>query len=104
MNQKLAYNPKKTGPKINLSDSLIEALRHLENKPEDWQKKTSRSGELKPNQALNLAEPDLKKKEKQFKQFHQEFLNIQQQEKSVWQQKEQEVELQISVILEELKK
>lgn len=65
-----------------------------------------KSGDLKPNQALNIAEIQQarEQKEKQYRGFRQDFLDIRRQEKLVWSRQDQETKLQIKAILEELKK
>ena len=65
-----------------------------------------KSGDLKPNQPLNMAEIQQaqEQKEKQYRGFRQDFLGIRYQEKLVWSHQEQETKLQIKALLEELKK
>jgi hypothetical protein len=106
----------KNRQKIGFSDNFLEALRDLgggiagsftedlaKGLPQEALKQVGirSKGELKPNQPLNL-EKELP--EKELPAFKPDFLNLQRQEKLVWSQKEQEIELQIAAILEELKK
>lgn len=65
-----------------------------------------KSGELKPNQLLDLEKVGkIKEKgERQVWGFQQEFLSLRRQERLIWNRKEEETKLQITSILEELKK
>lgn len=69
-----------------------------------------KSGELKPNQAVDLKKPTqnssefYQEKKEQFQQFQQEFLDIRHQERLIFKRTEQETKLQIAAVIEELKK
>jgi len=61
-----------------------------------------KSGDLKPNQPLNLEE---RQEREQFRyQLNREFFNLRQEERLVFKQEEQKTKLQIQAIQEELKK
>lgn len=85
------------------TDGFLEALRNLGGTVSD---SLGKVGELKPNQSLNLNE--LKQgqeyREKQRWQFQQDFLDIRKQEKLIWTRAEQETKLQITALIQELKK
>lgn len=102
------------------SDSFLEALRDLGgdfvdstvNIPggiaqEAFNQITgNQTGELKPNQPLNLNQ--IKSKENQTENqnasFQQDFLDIRKQEKLIWTRRQQETELQVKALITELKK
>lgn len=93
-----------SGPKSNIgnirkqvanTDGFLEALRNLGTVAPD---SLGKAGELKPNEAINLNEL------KPIRQFQQDFLNIRKQEKLIWTRAEQETKLQISALIQELKK
>lgn len=118
------YSNNKTNVKNNRravsSDSFLEALRDLGGGVADSvahdvvggiaqeafdQITGNRRGDLRPNQTINFQE--LRKKEEQLKysrNFQNEFLDLRRQEKLVWTRQEQQTKLQISAILQELKK
>lgn len=106
----MAYNPKNNHKKkLPKTDSFLEALRDLGSgiPQEAFNQITGRkSGELKPNQTLNLDQLTKieERQEKQKRQFLQEFLDIRRQERLVWTKKEEDTRLQIATVLEELKK
>lgn len=108
--KKMAYNPKNNHKKkLPKTDSFLEALRDLGTgiPQEAFNQITGRkSGELKPNQTLNLDQLTKieERQEKQTRQFLQEFLDIRHQERLVWTKKEEDTRLQIAAVLEELKK
>lgn len=68
------------------------------------------SGELKPNQSLDVNQSALEsrqvyqEKKEQFGRFQQEFLDIRRQEKIIYKETDRETKLQIAALLEELKK
>lgn len=66
----------------------------------------NKSGDLKPNQTLELNQikNSSEQKEVQTAAFQQEFLDIRRQEKIIWTKKQQETELQIKALISELKK
>lgn len=104
--------------KVVSGDSFIEALRDLSGGisktivkdvvkgiPEAALNQLAgktRSGELKPGQAINLEEKN--EQVVQVKKFQQEFLDIRRQEKLIYTRTEQEGKLQIKALQEELKK
>jgi hypothetical protein len=63
------------------------------------------SGELKPDQPVEVVPtPQEAQLERQTERFHQEYLDINRQEKLVYKETERETRMQIAVVLEELKK
>jgi len=106
--------------RVTNSDSFLEALRDLGgdfvdsavNVPggiaqEAFNQITrNKTGELKPNQSLNLDQ--IKTKENQIENqnasFQQDYLDIRKQEKLIWTRKQQETELQVKALIVELKK
>lgn len=119
------YSNNKTNLKNNRravsSDSFLEALRDLGSGVVDSvthdvvggiaqeafdQITGNNSGDLQPNQTINFQE--LRKKEEQQEKnswnLQHEFLDLRRQEKLVWTRQEQQTKLQISAILQELKK
>ena len=119
---KIANKPKNNqGKRLPSNDSFLEALRDLgmgvgdsvvndvlKGIPQEALNQVTgkKSGELKPNQTLNLNQ--LAKAEEKFERqtegFTQEFLDIRRQERLIWRQEEEKTKLQIAAILEELKK
>jgi len=119
---KITNKPKNNqGKRLPSNDSFLEALRDLgtgvgnsvandviKGIPQEALNQITRkkSGELKPNQTLNLDQ--LAKTEERFsrqtERFTQEFLDIRHQERLIWKQEEEKTKLQIAAILEELKK
>lgn len=61
-------------------------------------------GELKPNQTIDFQELRQREEEQKSRNFRQDFLDLRRQEKLIWSQQEQQTKLQISAILQELKK
>jgi len=113
-------NQKRNKRRVVASDNFIEALRNLggdigDSAFEDLFKGipekavdqlTGRtSGELKPNQALDMKQfsQEKEKRENLSRGFQEEFLDLRHQERLVWTKAEQETKLQIKAILEELK-
>jgi len=111
---KMARNQKGNQKKLPANDSFLEALRNLggevvNSMNQDIFKKIpqeainqivgKKSGELKAGEEL-----DFKKIETLPTSFSQDFLDIRRQERIVWRQEEEKVRLQITAILEELKK
>jgi hypothetical protein len=103
--------------KTVLTDNFLEKLRELgsdlgdsvtkdviEGLPEnafDQVLGKQKSGELKPNQSLNLEE---RQEGEQFRrQLNREFFQIRQEERLVFKQEEQKTQLQIKALQEELK-
>lgn len=108
-------NKTKTSPRndrknrVANSDSFLEALRDLGGgiAQEALSQITgNKTGELKPNQPLNLDQIKTKENqnENQNVSFQQDFLDIRKQEKLIWTRKQQETELQIKALIAELKK
>ena len=108
--------PKKKKPV--LTDNFLEKLRELggdlgdsmahdliEGIPSnalDQLTRRKRSGDLKPNETLNLEETQ--EQEQYRRQLNREFFRIRQEERLVFKQKEQKARLEIQAIQEELKK
>lgn len=101
------------------SDSFLEALRDLGSDfagsvvhdvaggiaGEAFNQITGKNrGELKPNQTLNFQELAEAEERKKARNFEQDFFSLRKQEKLVWSQQEQQTKMQISAILQELKK
>jgi len=122
MNQKMPSDSTKKKKRPLRSNNFLEALRDLGSGVVDsavhdvagglagsafdqisGQKK---SGDLRPDQSieLNQAAPQEPRIEKSPRQFQQEYLDIRHQERVVYKQAEQETRLQISAVIEELKK
>ena len=65
------------------------------------------TGDLQPGQSLDIQKTQQEKYEnleRQNRQFNRDFLNLQQEERTIYKQAEQETKLQIAAVLEELKK
>ena len=122
MDKKMASNLKKKKRKVVGANNFLEALRNLgsgmaEAMVEDVAKGIpqaalnqiigrGKSGELKPDQELNVKQlsQEAEEKKRETRHFQQEFLDLRRQERLIWARAEQETKLQISAILEELKK
>lgn len=121
MQKKMTSKTKNNKRKLASTNNFLEALRDLGNgivdsAVDDVAKGVPReaysqvmgkkkSGELKPNQTLDLKEiAQAVPQEKPTFDFQREFLSIRRQEKLVWTRAEQETKLQIAAVLEELKK
>jgi len=118
---KIANKPKNSQRKrLPSNDSFLEALRNLGAEVGDSvvndifkgipqealnQITGKKSGELKPNQTLDLSKLATPEETVETpRQFTQDFLDIYHQERVVWRQEEEKTKLQIAAILEELKK
>lgn len=94
------------------TDSFLEALTELGHIPGEIAQEAldqitgTKTGELKPNQPINLDQIKEKQeqKENEFRGFNQDFLDIRRQEKLIWTRRQQETELQIKALIVELKK
>jgi hypothetical protein len=118
----MVSDKKRNSGKRNLrSDSFLEALRDLgggvaKSAAQDVVGGVAENafrqmvgkpfGELQPSESLDMKrlswESALREREK--RQFQQEFAHLRRQEKTIWTKAEQETQMQIKVILEELKK
>ena len=89
----------------NVADSMVDDVaggiaREAVNQVTGNQK----SGDLKPNQSLDFDQMPWQEEARKERLFRQDFTDLTRQEKLIWARQEQETKMQISAILQELKK
>jgi len=101
---------KKSSKKKGISDNFLEVLRELGegtiDTTVDQITGRKRSGELKPDETIELEQfaRETVEREKFTQEFEQEILGLRHREKLVYTKEQQEIKLQIKAIQDELKK
>jgi len=101
---------KKSSKKKGISDNFLEVLRELGegtiDTTVDQITGRKRSGELKPDETIELKQfaRETVEREKFTQEFEQEILGLRHREKLVYTKEQQEIKLQIKAIQDELKK
>lgn len=113
-------NQKSTKKRTVATDNFLEALRNLGANVADSMVDdvaggitreainqvtgNQKSGDLKPNQPLDFDQLPWQEEARKERLFRQDFTDLARQEKLIWARQEQETKMQISAILQELKK